>query len=104
MEYLNHLFLKLYLSSSKESKEKQLCQEARETSLDLLSTCLLVIEFCFDATLFSNLGNENSDAGHIKSTRRLQVLQPCGIISDTTCYRRDFLRIYMAKYNPYENT
>jgi len=35
-------------------------------SLDLLSTCLLVMQFRFDAMLCSNLGNENCDAGHIK--------------------------------------
>jgi len=51
--------------------------------LDLLFTCLLVTEFRFDAMLCSNLGNENSDAGHIKCSRGphlangLQVLHPC---------------------------
>jgi len=41
----------------------------RETSLFLPSACLLVMEFRFDAMLRSNLGNENSDAGHIKFKR-----------------------------------
>jgi len=36
----------------------------RETSLDFLSTCLLVMEY-FYATLCSNLGNQNSDASHM---------------------------------------
>jgi len=38
----------------------------RGTSLDLLSTCLLVMEFRFDAMLCCNMGNENFGAGHIK--------------------------------------
>jgi len=29
-------------------------------------TCLLVIELSFDEILCYNLGNENSDAGHIE--------------------------------------
>jgi len=37
--------------------------------LDLLSICLLVMDFRFDAMLCSNLGNENADAGHIKCSR-----------------------------------
>jgi len=30
---------------------------------------LLVMELRFDAMLYSNMGNENSDAGHIKCSR-----------------------------------
>jgi len=39
--------------------------------------CLLVTEFRFDAMLCSNLGKENSDAGHINCSRGLQVPHPC---------------------------
>jgi len=41
------------------------------------------MELCFGMMLFSNLGNENSHAGHIKCSCRLhlahrpQVLHPC---------------------------
>jgi len=52
-----------------ENKEIKLCQGARNSSLGLLSTCLFVIQFRFDAMLFSNLGGKNSDAGHIKCSR-----------------------------------
>jgi len=51
--------------------------------LDLLSKYLLIMEFGFDAMLYSKLGNKNSDAGHIKCSRRpdlaqgLQVPHPC---------------------------
>ena len=43
----------------------------RETSLELLSTCLLLMVFHFDAMFCSNLGNKNSDAGHIRRSRVL---------------------------------
>jgi len=46
------------------------------TSLDLLSKYLLIMELRFNAMLRSNLGNENSDTGHIKCSRGLQVPQP----------------------------
>jgi len=36
------------------------------TSLDFLSKYLLIMELRFDAMLYSNPSNENSDAGHIK--------------------------------------
>jgi len=36
---------------------------------DLLSKCLLIMEFRFNAMLCSMLGNENSDAVHIKCSR-----------------------------------
>ena len=41
------------------------------------------MELCFDAMLYSNMGNKNSDAGHIKGSRwphlaRVpQVPHPC---------------------------
>ena len=54
-----------------------MCQGMRENSLDLLSTCLHVMELHFDGMLFSNLGNKNSDVGHIKCLYRLQVTHPC---------------------------
>jgi len=34
------------------------------------------MELRFDAMLYSDLGNENSDAGHIKCSRGPQVLTP----------------------------
>jgi len=43
------------------------------------------MELSFDATLYSNLGNENSDVGHIKCScgphlaRRSQVSHPCNL-------------------------
>jgi len=55
---------------------------SRSKSL-LLTICLLVMEFRFGTMLYSNLGNENSYAGHIKCSyglhlnHRLQVPQPC---------------------------
>ena len=48
----------------------------RRESLDLLSTCLLVMEFLFDAMLCSNLCNKNSVEGHIKCSRGLQDPSP----------------------------
>jgi len=36
-----------------------------------------VMEFRFDANLYSNMGNENSDTGHIKCSRGPQVPHPC---------------------------
>jgi len=38
-------------------------------SFDLLSTYMLIMELRFDAMLYSNLGNENSDAVCIKCLR-----------------------------------
>ena len=71
---LNFL-LKLYFYLPKENNERKLCQGVRDTSLCLLSTpaCLLVMEFRYDAILCFNLGNENSDAGHIECSRGSQV-------------------------------
>jgi len=45
----------------------------RVTSLDLLSNYLLIMELRFDAMSYSNLGNKNSNAGHIKCLHRPQV-------------------------------
>jgi len=39
------------------------------TSLDILCKHLLIMELRFDMMLCSNLGNEDSDAGHIKCSR-----------------------------------
>ena len=57
------------------------------SSLDLLSKYLLIMELPFDVTLYSNLCNENSNAGHVKCSHRphlacgLQVPHPCfGIV------------------------
>jgi len=38
---------------------------------------LLIMEFRFDSILCSELGKENSDAGHIKCSRGPQVPHPC---------------------------
>jgi len=35
------------------------------------------MELRFDAILYSKLGNENSDAGHIKRSHGLPVPHPC---------------------------
>ena len=35
------------------------------------------MELYFDAILYSNFGNENSDAGHIKCSCEPQVHHPC---------------------------
>jgi len=51
------------------------------TTLNILSKYLLVIELRFDAILYSNMGNENSVAGHIKYSRGPQVPHPCSITS-----------------------
>jgi len=47
------------------------------TSLDLLSKYLLIMELRFHVTLCSNVGNAQSDAGHIKCSRGPQVPHPC---------------------------
>jgi len=49
---------------------------SEKTSLDLLSTCLLVTKFRFDTMLYCNLNNEDSDAVHIEFSRGTQVHQP----------------------------
>jgi len=52
-------------------------------SLDSLSRYLLIMELRFNAMLYFDLGNDNSDAGHIKCSRgphlarRPQVPEPC---------------------------
>jgi len=38
---------------------------------------LLIMELRFDAILYSKLGKENSNAGHIKCSRGPQVPHPC---------------------------
>jgi len=43
--------------------------ESGDASFNFLSTCLLDMEFHFDAMLCSNLGNESYTAGHIKCSR-----------------------------------
>jgi len=53
------------------------------TSIDLLSKYLLIMELRFGVMLYSNLGNENFDAGHIKCPRGPQVSPPC---FNTTCF------------------
>jgi len=46
------------------------------TSVDLLSEYVLIMELRFDVMVCSNLGNENSDAGHFKCSREPQVTRP----------------------------
>jgi len=46
------------------------------TSLDLLPEYVLIMELRFDAMFCSKVGNENSDAGHIKCSRGPQVPHP----------------------------
>jgi len=77
----SNFILKFCLHLPKGNKERKLCHRARDTSLGLLFTCLPVMEFRFDAMLYSNSGNENSDAGHIKCSRELQVPHPCSRLS-----------------------
>jgi len=53
------------------------------TSLALLSKCQLIMELRFHAMLYSNLGNEYFDVGHVKCSRwphfvcEPQVPHPC---------------------------
>jgi len=49
------------------------------------------MELRFDAILHYKLGNENSDAGHIKCWRRPQVSHPCA-------KRRENLRLFLFPY------
>jgi len=42
-------------------------------TLNILSKYVLVMELRFDAMLYSDMGNENSDAGHVKCSRGPQV-------------------------------
>jgi len=49
------------------------------TSFEFISKYLLITLLRFDAMLCSNLGKENSSAGHIKCSRGPQVPHPCYI-------------------------
>ena len=49
-----------------------------------LTFCLCVMKFRFDAILCSNLGNENSDADHIKCSLGPQVPRPFLCVRCTT--------------------
>jgi len=46
------------------------------TSLNLVLKYLLIMELHFDAIFCSNVGNEISDADHIRCSRGLQVPHP----------------------------
>ena len=46
------------------------------TSLDILSKYLLIMELHFDAMLCSNVGNENTDVGHMKCSHRPRFPAP----------------------------
>jgi len=59
------------------------------TSLDSVSKYLLNMELRFDAVLCLNLGNENSDAGHIKCSRGPQV--PHHWFRTNNCYSWKYL-------------
>jgi len=61
-----------YIYLPKGSKEKKLSRSER----DLLSTCLLVMEFRCGTLLCSNLGDGNSDAGNIKCLHGPKVPHP----------------------------
>jgi len=73
--------IRFYLYLRKKRRENYV--KERESSLDLPSTCLLVVVFRFDATLCSNLGNENSNESQIKFSRGphltygQQIPHPC---------------------------
>jgi len=69
LQILLNFTIKLYLYLPKENRERKLSQGARDAYLNLLSMCLVVIEFCFDAMFSSTVGNENSDMDHIKRSR-----------------------------------
>jgi len=69
--------LNFHLCLPKKNEGKP-CQRSSETSPDLLFTCLLVMEFRFDAMLCANLGTENSDAGHIKNIHAGRVYSAGG--------------------------
>jgi len=55
-------------------------------SLDLLFKYLLIIDLRFDTMLHSNLGNENSVAGHIKRSRGQQIPTPVLIIYEISFF------------------
>jgi len=61
VDYRWRAVLKFYLYLTKKTRRENYVKK-RDTSLDLLFTCLLAMEFHFDAILCSNLGNENPDA------------------------------------------
>jgi len=44
--------------------------------LIILSKYLLIMDLCFDAMLYSNLVNKNSDANHMNSSHGPQVHHP----------------------------
>ena len=64
-------------SKRKWGEKATVHQWARETSLGLLSTCLLFLEFRFEAMLCFNLGSKHSDVGNIRCSRGPQVPHPC---------------------------
>jgi len=68
------------------------------SSLDLLSKYLLIMELRFDAMLCSNLGNENSDAGHIKCSRGPQVPHPCSRESMKTSLNVFYFLMKKSRY------
>jgi len=52
----------------------------KQTSLDLMSGYLHEVSLSH-SMLYATLGNKNSDAGHVKCSRRPQVLCPCTIVT-----------------------
>jgi len=55
----NNFFLKFYPCLPYENNKRKLLEGARDASLELLSTCLLITEFRFYTMLYSIMGNEN---------------------------------------------
>jgi len=56
---------KVNLMNFKDNKERKPRQEACKTSFNLLYKYYLILEFRYDAMLFSQVGNEKSDADNI---------------------------------------
>jgi len=80
---LTHFIIKFYFCLPKKNKERK-SGPGMETSFDLLSMCLFILEFSFDTMLRSILGNKNSNAGDIKCSHRLHLA--CGSQVPHSCY------------------
>jgi len=59
-------------------------------SLDLLSEYLFIMELRIGAMLYSNVGNETTDAGHIKCSRGPQVPHP--VLTFTLTLTKNFVK------------
>jgi len=78
---LTNVILKFYLHPPKKNEERKQGYGTTEASFDFLSTCLLILEFCFFVMLLSALGKENCNAGHCSRRPHLtcgsQIPQAC---------------------------